>query len=161
MRGSQHHAAGHVRDLSFCLKDSSEIELIENGLYYFMYWFSASTQHSREGFSRFILYERWNRRCNFENLVYIDQLCIHETPNISLQRKNSILFVLKNWEKNVCYLKNFDHKTIFNYYAVMADQRHTGFHNRALMRGSQHHAAGHVRDLSFCLKDPILAKFLV
>ena len=36
----------------------------------------------------------------------------------------------------------------------MADQRHTGFHNRALMRGSQHHAAGHVRDLSFCLKDP-------
>lgn len=52
------------------------------------------------------------------------------------------------------YLKNFDHKTILNYYAVMADQRHTGFHNRALMRGSQHHAAGHVRDLSFCLKDP-------
>jgi hypothetical protein len=48
------------------------------------------------------------------------------------------------------YLKNFDHKTIFNYYAVMADQRHTEFHIRALMRGSQHHAAGHVRDLSFC-----------
>jgi hypothetical protein len=45
-------------------------------------------------------------------------------------------------------------KTILNYYAVMADQRHTGFHIRALMRGSQHHAAGHVRDLSFCLKDP-------
>ena len=39
-------------------------------------------------------------------------------------------------------------------YLMMADQRHTGFHNRALMRGSQHHAAGHVRDLSFCLKDP-------
>ena len=52
------------------------------------------------------------------------------------------------------YLKNFNHKTILNYYAVMADQRHTGFHNRALMRGIQHHAAGHVRDLSFCLKDP-------
>jgi hypothetical protein len=50
-------------------------------------------------------------------------------------------------------LKNFDHKTILNYYAVMADQRHTGFHNHALMRGGQHHAAGHVRDLSFCLKD--------
>jgi hypothetical protein len=36
----------------------------------------------------------------------------------------------------------------------MVDQRHTGFHNRALMRGIQHHAAGHVKDLSFCLKDP-------
>jgi hypothetical protein len=38
--------------------------------------------------------------------------------------------------------------------SLSADQRHTGFHNRALMGGSQHHAAGHVRDLSFCLKDP-------
>jgi hypothetical protein len=50
----------------------------------------------QRNFSRFILCERWKRKCNFENLVYIDQLCIHETPNISLQRKNSILFVLKN-----------------------------------------------------------------
>jgi hypothetical protein len=57
-------------------------------------------------------------------------------------------------QETLSYLKNFDHKAILNYYAVMADQRHTGFHKRALMRGRQHHAAGHVRDLSFCLKDP-------
>jgi hypothetical protein len=54
----------------------------------------------------------------------------------------------------VTFRLSYLHKTILNYYAVMADQRHTGFHNRALMRGSQHHAAGHVRDLSFCLEDP-------
>ena len=83
--------------LKKCLTENLGCERLLDPLEeYFMYWFSASTQHSREGFSRFILYERWNRRCNFENLVYIDQLCIHETPNISLQRKNSILFVLKN-----------------------------------------------------------------
>jgi hypothetical protein len=45
MRGSQHHAAGHVRDLSFCLKDPSEIELIENRLYVL-----ASVQASMKNF---------------------------------------------------------------------------------------------------------------
>jgi hypothetical protein len=57
-------------------------------------------------------------------------------------------------QETLSYLKNIDHKAILNYYAVMVDQRHTGFHNRALMRGIQHHAAGHVKDLSFYLKDP-------
>ena len=61
---------------------------------------SASTQHSRESFSRFILCERWKRKCNFENLVYIDQLCIHETLNISYNGRIQFCLSWKT-EKNV------------------------------------------------------------
>ena len=54
----------------------------------------------------------------------------------------------------IAYLKMFNEKNIFDYYSVMADQRDTGFHTRALTRGSQHHAAGHVQDITVCLQDP-------
>jgi hypothetical protein len=61
---------------------------------------SASTQHSRESFSRFILCERWKRKCNFEKLVYIDQLCIHETRHF-YEKYLGLKFLLGTiWSKN-------------------------------------------------------------
>ena len=56
--------------------------------------------------------------------------------------------------ETISYLKMYSPRVILNYYSVIADQRDTGFHNRALMRGSQHHAAGHVTGLLLCLQDP-------
>lgn len=52
------------------------------------------------------------------------------------------------------YLKLFNEKTIFEYYSVMAEQRDTGFHTRALTRGRQHNAANHVQNVIVCLQDP-------
>jgi hypothetical protein len=64
--------------LKKCLNENLGRKRLHHSGRIFYVLVSASTQHSRESFSRFILCERWKSKCNFENLVYIDQLCIHE-----------------------------------------------------------------------------------
>jgi hypothetical protein len=62
MRGIQHHAAGHVKDLSFCLKDPSEIELIENGLHV-LASVQASMKNAQYRFILLLLNKRTNSLC--------------------------------------------------------------------------------------------------